>query len=51
MRYKMINNYNELELIPNQKSKARPAFTSQEEYEKFRREFAEAVRPQIESYN
>jgi hypothetical protein len=29
----------------------KPAFSSQEEYERFREEFSKAVRPDIERYN
>ncbi len=39
-----------LELFPGSRAKAKPAFASQEEYERYREEFARAVRPAIEEY-
>ena len=40
----------EYNLCPNSNTKPRPAFTSREEYEKFRRDFAESVKPELDRY-
>ena len=39
-----------LQLIPGKADGSRPAFSSDREYEQFRREFAEAVRPDLDRY-
>lgn len=39
-----------LELIPNQKEKMKPFFESEEAYQKFRRSFAEEMKPALERF-
>ncbi len=40
----------EYNLIPDQDKKSRPAFESREEYEQFRKEFREAVAPEMRAH-
>ena len=39
-----------LQLIPNQAQKCRDAFASTKDYERFRRDFAQAIRPDLEKH-
>lgn len=39
-----------LQLIPDQATKCRDAFSSEREYERFRREFAQAIQSDIERH-
>ena len=40
----------EYNLCPGSNVKPEPAFKSQEEYEQFRKDFSDAVKPQLEKY-
>lgn len=41
---------NMLQLIPDQATKCRDAFSTERDYERFRREFARAVQPALEKH-
>ena len=43
-------NYLEYDLCPNLKIKPKPAFESQEAYERFREDFRKFVQPELEKY-